>query len=119
MLAGLRKGVVRRSRNASTGCTRSEAKLARSAISRYTDYRIQYLPLLFTLPIAALTDQFLPETLSHRALAGTVFAFTLGVTAGEIARAVWLRRRHRRQRLTRAYLQGVADQDVHSNRTRS
>lgn len=63
----------------------------RAIFSRYNSYRVQYLPFLFSIPLAALANTSLPQHVHHRVLLAMLIGFGLGIPCGELSRLLWLR----------------------------
>jgi len=72
-----------------------DIELAKVAIGRYTNYRFNRLPFLFSAPLSILAYRLLPRTMHHHVLLAMLIGFGIGIPAGEAARALWLHYRSR------------------------
>jgi hypothetical protein len=80
-----------------TTSKQGDIDLTKVEISRYTNYRVKHLPDLFAIPLSALANSLLPQTMHHRVLFAMLIGFGIGVPMGELSRYIWLYKIHKRR----------------------
>jgi hypothetical protein len=68
-----------------------DIEATKTILGQYNNYRITYLPFLFSVPLSALAYKLLPQAIDHRTALALLFGFGLGIPFGELGRFIWLR----------------------------